>query len=71
MANSCEHGNEPSGSTKCGEFDYLNGYWHLEKDSAPPSSLLNVGIKKNEIWEAISVRITFSWDMTSCSLVDR
>jgi hypothetical protein len=25
MANSCEHGNEPSGSIKCGEFlDYLS-----------------------------------------------
>jgi hypothetical protein len=28
VAGSCEHGNEPSGSIKVGEFlDYLNFYW--------------------------------------------
>jgi hypothetical protein len=34
----CEHGNEPSGSIKDGEFlDYLSHYKLLKKDSAPLS----------------------------------
>jgi hypothetical protein len=36
VAVSCEHGNEPSGSIKCGEFlDWLSDCWLLKKDSAP------------------------------------
>jgi hypothetical protein len=36
VAGFCEHGNEPSGSIKGGEFlDQLNEYWLLKKDSAP------------------------------------
>jgi hypothetical protein len=36
VMNSCEHGNEPSGSIKDGEFfDYLCDYQLLKKDSAP------------------------------------
>jgi len=32
---SCKHANEPSGSSKYGEFiDDLSGYWLLMKDSA-------------------------------------
>jgi hypothetical protein len=32
---SCEHGNVPLGSIKCGEFlDQLSGYQFLRKDSA-------------------------------------
>jgi hypothetical protein len=31
----CEHGNEPSGSIKGGEFDYLSDYQLLKNDSAP------------------------------------
>jgi hypothetical protein len=30
----CGCGNEPSGSMKGGEFDYLNEYYLLKKDSA-------------------------------------
>jgi hypothetical protein len=38
----CEHGDEPSGSIKDGEFlDHLNGYWPLKKDSAPWGKLLS------------------------------
>jgi hypothetical protein len=36
VAGSCEHGNEPSGSIKCGKFrDFLGDYQLLKKDSAP------------------------------------
>jgi hypothetical protein len=36
VADSCEHGNEHSGSIKCGEFlDYLRNYHLLKKDSSP------------------------------------
>ena len=36
MAGSCDCGNEPSGSIKCGEFlDLLRTGWLLKKDSAP------------------------------------
>jgi hypothetical protein len=36
VSGSCEHGNEPSGSTKGGEFlGYLSDYQLLKKDSAP------------------------------------
>jgi hypothetical protein len=32
VADSCEHGNEPSGSIKSAEFlDLLSGYWLLKK----------------------------------------
>jgi hypothetical protein len=35
LAGSCEHGNEPSGPTRGGEFfDHLSEYWLLKKDSA-------------------------------------
>jgi hypothetical protein len=35
VASPCEHGNELSGSIKCGEcLDYLSEYWLLSKDSA-------------------------------------
>jgi len=34
MAGTCECGNEPSGSIKCGEFlDLLMTFWLLRKDS--------------------------------------
>jgi hypothetical protein len=34
VAGSCEHGKEPSGSIKVGEFpDYLSDYQLLKKDS--------------------------------------
>ena len=40
---SCECGNEPSGSTKCGEFlDWLKTGWLLKKDSAPWSELVSM-----------------------------
>jgi hypothetical protein len=36
MADPCEHGNEPSGSIKWGEFlDQLSDCYVLKKDSAP------------------------------------
>ena len=36
MAETCECGNEPSGSIKCGEFlDYLKTTRVLKKESAP------------------------------------
>jgi hypothetical protein len=36
QAGCCEHGNEPSGSIKCGEFlDQMRDRQLLEKDSAP------------------------------------
>ena len=36
VAGTCEYGNEPSRSIKCGEFlDYLRTGWLLKKDSAP------------------------------------
>jgi hypothetical protein len=36
MAGTCECGNEPSGSIKCGEFlDWLRTCWVLKKDSDP------------------------------------
>jgi hypothetical protein len=36
VAGSYEHGNEPSGSIKGGEFlDWLNDYYLLNKDSTP------------------------------------
>jgi hypothetical protein len=35
VAGSCEHGNEPLGSIKGGEFlDWLNDYHLIRKDSA-------------------------------------
>jgi hypothetical protein len=35
VAGTCECGNEPSGSIKCGEFlDQLRTGWLLKKDSA-------------------------------------
>jgi hypothetical protein len=35
VAGSCEHGNEPSGSIKVGEFlDYLSNYQLLNRDCA-------------------------------------
>jgi hypothetical protein len=42
VAGSCEHGNEPSGSIKCGDFVYqLSDYQLLKKDSAPCSWLVS------------------------------
>jgi hypothetical protein len=36
VVGSCEHGNEPPGSIKGGEFlDYLSNYQLFKKDSAP------------------------------------
>ena len=36
MMGTCECGNEPSGSMKCGEFlDWLKTSWPLKKDSSP------------------------------------
>jgi hypothetical protein len=36
VAGCCEHGNEPSGSIRGGEFlNYLSDYQPLMKDSAP------------------------------------
>jgi hypothetical protein len=41
VAGSCEHGNEPSGSIKCGEFlDWLSDFQLLEEVSAPWSWLV-------------------------------
>jgi hypothetical protein len=38
---SCEHGNEPSGSLKEGEFlGQLSDFWLLKKDSAPWGGLV-------------------------------
>ena len=34
MADTCRCGNEPSGSIKYGEYDYLRTGWLLKKDSA-------------------------------------
>jgi hypothetical protein len=34
---SCEHGNEPSGSIKCFEFEWQTNCWVLKKGSAPRS----------------------------------
>jgi hypothetical protein len=31
MVGSCEHGNEPLGSTKGIKFDLLSDYWHLKE----------------------------------------
>jgi hypothetical protein len=43
VARTSEHGNEPSGSIKCGEFLYeLNGYYLLKKGSAPRSYLVRL-----------------------------
>jgi hypothetical protein len=36
-----EHGNEPPGSTKCGEFDYLTDY-KLHNDTSPSSYLVSL-----------------------------
>ena len=36
MAGTCEYGDEPSGSIKCGEFlDLLKNFWLLRKDCHP------------------------------------
>jgi hypothetical protein len=41
VAGPCEHGNEPSGSIKGGEFfDQLDNSWIFKKDSAPWSLLV-------------------------------
>jgi hypothetical protein len=41
VAGSCEHGNEPSGSAKCGEFpDYLRNCQLVKKESAAWIKLL-------------------------------
>ena len=47
VAGTCECGNEPSGSIKCGEFlDYLRTGWLLKKDSVPWSKLESKGLSK-------------------------
>jgi hypothetical protein len=47
MANSCEQGNERSGSIKCSEFiELVHSRWLLEKGSAPcvsDSEMLDTG----------------------------
>jgi hypothetical protein len=49
MACCCEHGNEHSGSIKCGEFGYLMTYQLLTKVSAP---CIYYGV----IWERVETR---------------
>ena len=42
VAGSCEHSNDPLGSTKCGKFlDQLRTYKLLEKNFAPWSKLVS------------------------------
>jgi hypothetical protein len=44
VAGSCEHDTEPSGSIEGGKFfDHLSDYQVLKKDSAPWSSVSQVG----------------------------
>ena len=45
VAGTCECGNEPSGSIKCGEFiDQLRTAYLLKKDSAPWSKYVMKGL---------------------------
>jgi hypothetical protein len=49
VTGSCEHGNQPSGSTKDGGFlAQLSDYQLLKKDSAPWSHYAQVG--NSELW---------------------
>ena len=42
MAGSCEHGNEISGSIKCGEFLDRQRNYYIPKDSVPWTSILRL-----------------------------
>jgi len=45
VAGTCKHGNEPSGSIKCGEFlDYLRTSELLKKDCAPWNDLVSQSV---------------------------
>jgi hypothetical protein len=61
VAGSGEHGNEPSGYIKGGEFlDQMNDYQLLKKDSAPWSWL--------QIGKSV-IKMDVFWDVASCCLV--
>jgi hypothetical protein len=48
---SCEHGNEPSGSIKGGEFlDYLSDYYILKMVYAPMELITGPGPRRFEIF---------------------
>jgi len=55
VVGSCERGNEPSGSIKCVEIDYLRISSLLKKDSAPWSSLLSWLVRRSkQSWHNLS-----------------
>jgi hypothetical protein len=63
VSGSCEHGNEPSGSMKGGEFlDYMNDYLFLKRTSSPWSQVSS----NRERTEAQDVN--FLYNMTVGSL---
>jgi len=54
VADTCECGDEPSGSIKCGEFlDHLQTGYLLKKDSAPWSKQVWERKRKSSIWNRI------------------
>jgi hypothetical protein len=61
----CEHGNEPSSSTKCREvFDYLSNYFRIKKDFAS-CSISFIGflpclraylVKESEVFTVVNIK---------------
>jgi hypothetical protein len=50
----CEHGNEPSGYVKCGEFlGQLGKCWRLKMDSAPQANSVGRSVSLREVQKVL------------------
>jgi hypothetical protein len=69
MAGFCEHGNEPSGSIKCGKFlDHMSVCYLLKKDCATWNMLFSFTVRSTD-YERVSWRPRQVWSIAYLSNV--